>query len=227
MNKPLSLLLSLFVFANVHTAYSQDTVQKVKKSITTTVKPITKPATYGPGPAIYQAQVPPAVVDNSLTGQYNAILKNTYRYQQGPIVDFHKNYMDTLNLARRKLQEAESKLAVQTKTIASLQGDVSTKDQTLSASQSQVDTISFVGIPFSKAMYNIIMWGLVIVLGLGLVAVIYLSASSRREAAYRIKLFDELSAEFQTYKTKANEKEKKLARELQTERNKLDELTGK
>jgi hypothetical protein len=227
MNKPLSLALGVLVLAGVHTAHSQDTAQKTQKAVTTPVKPYTKPATYGSAATTYKTTVPPAVVDNSLTGQYNAILKNTYRYQQDPIVNFHKNYMDTLNSERHKLRDAESKLAIQAKTIASLQGDVSSKDQSLSESESKADTVSFLGIPFSKAMYNVIMWGLVLILGGSLAAVIYLSTSSRREAAYRIKLFDDLSTEFQAYKIKSNEKEKKLARELQTERNKLDELMGK
>ncbi|EHQ26253.1 hypothetical protein [Mucilaginibacter paludis] len=236
MNKPLSLILGLLAFTGTYVANGQDTAKKFQKPATAapvkaaTTKPATnpykQPATYPQAP-VATTPVPPAVVDNSLTGQYNAILKATYRYQQGPIVSFHKNYMDTLNVEKRKLKDAQSKLAEQAKKIAALQTDVTSKDQTLSESQSQVNSVSFIGISLSKAMYNIIMWGLVLVLGTGLVAVIYLSASSRREAAYRIKLFDELSAEFQTYKTKANEKEKKLARELQTERNKLDELSGK
>lgn len=241
MNKPFSLILGVVALTVTLTAHGQDTAKKYQKpasptqvkapTTTPATNPYKQPAAYRTAPATVApaAAVPitPAVVDHSLAGQYNAILKSTYRYQQGPIASFYKNYMDTLNVEKRKLKDAQTKLAVQAKTISALQGDVSSKDQTLSESQSKVDSVSFLGIALSKAMYNIIMWGLVLVLGAGLVAVIYLSASSRREAAYRIKLFDELSAEFQTYKTKANEKEKKLARELQTERNKLDELTGK
>jgi hypothetical protein len=40
-------------------------------------------------------------------------------------------------------------------------------------------------------------------------------------------LYNELDEEYKAYKVKSNEKEKKLARELQTERNKLDELLGR
>jgi hypothetical protein len=71
------------------------------------------------------------------------------------------------------------------------------------------------------------MWGLVIGCGAVLAIVIITSAKYRHDAHYRIKLYDELSEEFHAYKAKANEKEKKLARELQTERNKLDELLGR
>jgi hypothetical protein len=71
------------------------------------------------------------------------------------------------------------------------------------------------------------MWGLVIAFGLALLIVILRTGGAVREAKYRTKLYDELTEEFQAYKAKANEKEKKLARELQTERNKVDELMGR
>ncbi|RKR80291.1 hypothetical protein BDD43_0387 [Mucilaginibacter gracilis] len=227
MNKLLRLILSMALLTAGYAAQGQDTVKKIQKAAYPPVKaqiPVAKPTYH----AKYLDKVtPPPVVDNSLTGQYNAILKSTYRYQQEPIIAFYKNYMDTLNLAKRKLQQANTKISEQATAIASIQGAVTTKDQTLSDSISKADSIGFLGASVSKVVYNIIMWGLVIILALSLATVIYLSASNKREAAYRIKLYEELSAEFAAYKTKANDKEKKLARELQTERNKLAELLNK
>lgn len=189
---------------------------------------LTKGDSTKPKPAyIAPAATQPVVTDNSLNGQFNALLKVTEHWQQNQVLAFHKNYMDTLNTQKHKLREVQTALATATATISSLRGDVSSKDQTLSESQAKVNSVSFLGIPMGKATYNVIMWGLVLVLGGSLAAVIFLSASSRREATYRTQLHDELSNEFQAYKVKANEKEKKLARELQTERNKLDELMGR
>jgi hypothetical protein len=71
------------------------------------------------------------------------------------------------------------------------------------------------------------MWGLVILLGAIAGIVIARSGRFKYEADYRIKLYNELEEEFKGYKSKANDKEKKLARELQTERNKVDELMGR
>jgi len=83
------------------------------------------------------------------------------------------------------------------------------------------------GISLSKGVYNLLMWGLVIILAIAVVVVIAKTGSYKHEAAYRTGLYSELEEEFKTYKTKANDKEKKLARELQTERNKVDELMGR
>ncbi len=70
-------------------------------------------------------------------------------------------------------------------------------------------------------------WSIIAVLAALAAIVIFRSGSARSEANYRTKLYNELEEEYKNYKAKANEKEKKLARELQTERNKVDELMGR
>ena len=87
-----------------------------------------------------------------------------------------------------------------------------------------VDEISMLGISINKGTYNWIMWGLVLFLGAAFAFILFQSFSLRKEARYRSNLYSDLSEEFQAYKTKCNDKEKKLARELQTEKNRIDEL---
>jgi hypothetical protein len=179
--------------------------------------------------ATIPAAVPVAAapVDKSLNSQYRYLLTKVYNYQQPFVAAIWKNFMDTLNTNRRQLRDANAKLATQGKTISGLQTDVANKDQSLSSSNSVADSIDFLGISFSKSAYNLIMWGLVILFGATAAIVIARSGSNKTEAEYRTKLYNELEEEFKTYKAKANDKEKKLARELQTERNKVDELMGR
>jgi len=165
--------------------------------------------------------------DKTLSGQYKYMLTKIYRYQDPFVTSLYKNMRDSMNVDRKKLQEAEAKLAAQTKTNSDLQGDVSEKEKSLAQSNARVNAINFLGIYIDKSLYNMIMWGLVVILGITAAVVIYRTGSFSREAKYRIDLYNELDEEFKTYKAKANEKEKKLARELQTERNKVDELMGR
>lgn len=165
--------------------------------------------------------------DKTLSGQYKYLLTKTYHIQEPFITSFYKNLKDTINVERRKRQEAEAKLAVQTKTTSDLQTNVSEKEKSLAQSNARVNSVNFLGMYVDKSVYNLIMWGLVIALGATAAVVIVRSGSHSREARYRINLYNELEEEFKTYKAKANEKEKKLARELQTERNKVDELMGR
>jgi hypothetical protein len=164
----------------------------------------------------------PVVIDKSLNGQYQYLLTKVYHYQQPLISALWKTALDTLANNRRKLQAAQNKLATQSKTIDSLNAQISGKDNSLA----RVDGIDVFGLLLSKTAYNLIVWGLVALFGITAVVVIVRSGSFKREALYRSQLYTELEEEFKAYKTKANDKEKKLARELQTERNKLDDLLG-
>lgn len=192
------------------------TADSIKKAAIATAPIVSAPIDTAPTAA-------PVVVDKSLNSQYQYLLTKVYNYQQPFVAALWKNVMDTLNTSRRKLKSIEATVATQTKTITDLQADVASKDASLEAS----DTIDLAGVTLSKSTYNLIMWGLVIVATAIAVIVIARSGSNKNEAAYRTQLYNELDEEFKVYKAKANEKEKKLARELQTERNKVDELMGR
>ncbi len=165
----------------------------------------------------------PVAVDKSLYGQYQFALTKVYHYQEPFISSLWRNFSDTLNSNKRKLKDAQGKLAVQSKTIDSLNAQVTSKNEALS----RINGVDIFGFLLSKTTYNLIVWGLVAVFGITAIVVIASSGRAKREARYRTQLYTELEEEFKAFKTKANDKEKKLARELQTERNKLDDLLGK
>lgn len=171
---------------------------------------------------------PPAgPADKSLSGQYQYLLSHIYHYQQPLVSSVWKSAIDSLNANKAMLKDAKSKLTSQAKLIDSLKADAGTKAQSLNTSKAQVDDVNILGISLSKTAYNLILWGLVLVFGITAAVVISQSAGARHEAKYRAKLYEELEDDFKAYKAKANEKEIKLARELQTERNKVDELMGR
>lgn len=246
------IILTILILSNAGQIYGQDSTKRVKTTTVkpAQIKPAVKYNPYAKKPAypVKQAAVPtpagqqpvaagavaakpwqqpgdPALLnDKTLNGQYRYLLTRVYHYQQPLISALWKNFSDTLNITKRKLVDINGKLSTQTKKADSLQTELSAKDQNLSVSNSRVDQVSLLGMPVTKATYNLIMWGLVIAFGATAAIVIARSGSHSREAKYRTKLYSELEEEYKAYKVKANEKEKKLARELQTERNKLDEL---
>ncbi len=190
--------------------------------------PVANPQTGAGVPAQTMPPVEtPVSTDKSLAGQYQYVLSKTYHYQQPMIAALWKNINDTLNLARKNLKDAQAKLTAQGKAITDLQNDAKAKEQTLNEANSRRDEIGLLGMYMPKSTYNLLMWGLVLGFGLALVIVILRTAGHSREARYRTTLYEELNEEFTAYKAKANDKEKKLARELQTERNKVDELMGR
>lgn len=229
-NRCIAASLALFTLLNIGAVQAQDSVKKAKPAPS---KWVLKPSAYGARPttaAAYGAQQPgaaPVNTDKSLNGQYQYISGKFYNYQKPQLAAFYKNMTDTLRAERKKVKELQSQLSAQGKTVNDLRTDVSSKEQSLNESNAKVDSISFLGIGVTKSVYNTIMWGLVIVFGAVATVVLLQSGSARREAKYRIKLYEELDEEFKAYKVKSNEKEKKLARELQTERNRIEELLGR
>jgi hypothetical protein len=225
-----ALVLAVTIAGASLATQAQDSVRKARPAA---VKPVAKPTWTRPAPVAYGNQAvagqpaAPVNTDKSLSGQYQYLSSKVYNYQKPPLAAFYKNVTDSLRAERKKSKDLQQKLSAQGKTMAGLQSDVTAKEQSLTESNAKADAISLLGIPVSKALYNTIMWGLVIVFGAVATVVILQSGSARREAKYRIKLYEELDEEYKAYKVKANDKEKKLARELQTERNKIDELMGR
>jgi len=167
----------------------------------------------------------PVVLDKSLNGQYQYLLTKVYHYQQPLISALWKSASDTLNANRLKLKTVQSALNIQSKTIDSLKAKVNNKNQDISSART--DGVEILGIVVSKTTYNIIVWGLVAALAITTIVVIARTGSFKREAREKAMLYTELEEEYKAFKIKANDKEKKLARELQTERNKLDDLLGR
>lgn len=171
--------------------------------------------------------------DSSLKGQYEFMLSRSKTINGFKLINPYrlaalwKNAGDSINVNRKALNTAKQKISAQEKEIAGLKGQVSGAETSLATSNARLDEISFLGISFTKSNYNIIVWSVILVLALALVIVIFRSAKYISEAKYRSSLYEEISQEYQSYKTKANDKEKKLARELQDERNKLEELKNK
>jgi hypothetical protein len=236
MKKPLIFQFVILFTCFTIVAHAQDSVKKAPVAKPAVVNPYSK-YKYKPAAGVYSSRVADstktaiakvaAPTDNSLNGQYQYLLTKVYFYQQPLLNAFHKSITDTLIQARQGLKASQVKLVIARKTIDSLQNSIKATAQTLTESNQKVDEVSFIGIPVTKETYNWIMWGLVLVFGATAAIVIARSGASTREATYRTQLYSELEEEYRVYKAKAVEKEKKMARELQTERNKIDELLGR
>jgi uncharacterized protein HemX len=171
--------------------------------------------------------------DPSLNGQYQFMLKKSKSLYGARLINpsrlssLWKSVNDTLRKERKQLQEARQEIKSQAGNISSLKGEVNGKESSLANANAAVNEIKFLGVSFNKGTYNTIVWAIIIVLGVGLAFVIFQSGKLRHEAKYRTELYQEVADEFQAHKVKAKDKEMKLARELQDERNKWDDGRGR
>ena len=78
--------------------------------------------------------------------------------------------------------------------------------------------------PLTKGTYMAMMWGIVAILILALVFFIYKFKNSNAVTKEAKKRLDDTEKEFDTYKKKALEKEQRLGRLLQDEKNKVNKM---
>ncbi|SMC67796.1 hypothetical protein [Pedobacter nyackensis] len=172
-------------------------------------------------------------LDPTLKGQYQLMLAKAKTISGYKLVNparmnaFWRNLNDSLTTERKQLASTSRKIKEHEKAIADLKAQITGQENSLASTNAKMNEISFLGISFTKSTYTTMVWSLIIGLAAALTVIILRSAKHIHEAKYRSSLYEEVAQEYQTYKTKANEKEKKLARELQDERNKIDELTNR
>lgn len=206
----------------------------IGSSFAQTPAPTQKPAVNAPTTTRTWQRDTVKNTDPSLNGQYKFMLSRTrtsadgYKMVAGYRLDqLWKSVGDTLRKERAERKTLQQKLSEQEKTVSYLKTEISGKDASLTENTNKVNEIRFLGIPFEKGTYNIIVWSVIGVLAIALIIVIARSGKSISEAKHRTQLYNEISEEYQSYKSKSVEKERKLARELQDERNKLDDLNGR
>lgn len=164
--------------------------------------------------------------DTTLAQQYEDVVVKSGSYKvyknikKTRIEAFWKNINDTIQKQKQQLVQSKTELDQSQKRIAELEA-------ALKESGSAIGKLDNIGASIKDSADTTIPWGLAIVLATALVFVILRSRSSLNDARQYNERYDELFAEFREYKSKAAEKERKLARELQDERNKVEELKGR
>ena len=166
----------------------------------------------------------------SINDQFKTVVEGSNNFQEYKVIKqteiktLWANTVDSLNRKEAKLNEIRQQLSNQKSDLKNQRTELASKEKMLQESLDSANSISLFGvIKMEKSSYRIVVWSLVAILMI-LIAVFYFTSNaSRKEAKYRIKLFEEVQEEFKNYKLKTNENEKKLARALQDERNKLAE----
>ena len=171
--------------------------------------------------------------DPSLSGQYRFMLSRSKTINGYKLINptrlgsLWQSVTDTIRKERVELRKDKLKISEQQQTIANLKAEVSGKENSLNDSNAKLNEINFLGISFTKRSYQMMVWSIILILAIALFIVIARSTKNILEAKHRTQLYDEISSEYQAYKTKSNEQQRKLARELQDERNIVEELKGR
>ncbi|MEH6408618.1 MAG: hypothetical protein V7767_15180, partial [Leeuwenhoekiella sp.] len=132
-----------------------------------------------------------------------------------------QNTKDSIANLKTEIRGLNDKLQTQKTELSKLNASLSDTQNTLDTTREEKDSINFLGIQMTKGGYKSLMWGIVAVLGLALFFFIYKYKGSNYQTQEANKKFNEVELEYDEYRKKALEKEQKMGRLLQDERNKI------
>ncbi|SFC65000.1 hypothetical protein SAMN04487907_106183 [Zunongwangia mangrovi] len=169
---------------------------------------------------------------NPIQQEFQELIESSNNYQEYKVV----NYDDLIDLRDNTndyIQELKDQITVGKNTadqqedeIANLEGELKTTQQDLQKVTEEKDNIVFLGLPLTKGTYMAMMWGIVAILILALLFFIYKYKNSNSVTKEAKKRLDDTEREFDAYKKKALEKEQRLGRLLQDEKNKVNRMNS-
>ena len=167
---------------------------------------------------------------NPIQQKFQELIESSNNYQEYKVVNYDE-LVDLRDKTNDYIQELKDQITVGKNTadqqedeIANLEGELKTTQQNLQQVTEEKDNIVFLGMPLTKGTYMAMMWGIVAILILALVFFIYKFKNSNAVTKEAKKRLDDTEKEFDTYKKKALEKEQRLGRLLQDEKNKVNKM---
>lgn len=131
---------------------------------------------------------------------------------------------DSMKASRRNIAQARAAIAARDTSLAAIKVQLQQKQDSMKEVEHASTHITVMGIDFKKGafatMIGIILLALLAFIGL-LIARLKMIHKSYREKADTV---EEISHEYEDFKRKAMDKQTKLSRELQDERNKLQQM---
>ncbi|MFI8378109.1 hypothetical protein [Leeuwenhoekiella sp. NPDC079379] len=140
--------------------------------------------------------------------------------KKGDFIKLQKNAVDSISNLKTEIASLQANIDSQKSDVSQLNDSLVETKSTLASTIEEKDSIFFFGIPMSKVGYMTMMWAIVGVLALGLILFIYKYKGSNAHTQEARKKLDETELEYDEYRKKALEKEQKMGRMLQDERNK-------
>ncbi|HBH24486.1 MAG TPA: hypothetical protein DDY13_13825 [Cytophagales bacterium] len=169
----------------------------------------------------------------SLNEQFGQMVEDSESYQDYKVIkrtrlnSFWGIVTDSIQGLENHIRDNKQTIQLQKKEVDELKNKVSALEKQLQESEDLNNNIVFAGMAMKKSHYNVMVWGVIILL----VLVIAIGYGTFRMNARGIKQLnrdlEETDNEFNEYKRITKEKEVKLRRELQTERNTVEELRNR
>ncbi len=153
--------------------------------------------------------------------QFEYMYKKSGSYKQYKVIEkewffmLKKNVTDSIKSLQKQLIDSKNTIAEQSKKIDKTNSELKSSSEEINSLTKEKESISFLGIPLKKAMYNTVIFLIIAVLAALLGLYIYRFNNSNQVTKKYKKDLQELDNEFEEHRAKALEREQKARRELQ------------
>lgn len=168
--------------------------------------------------------------EGPISNQFDYISKRSGNYRadgvryevvkESNLFKLRKNVLDTLLAISKKTNELKATIAEHETTITSLNKKLEETTTNLTAVSEEKDSMSLFGAQVSKGTYNVVLWAIIVTLFLLLGLFIYKFRNSNILTQEAKQNLSELELEYEDHRRRALEREQKISRQLQDERNK-------
>lgn len=131
---------------------------------------------------------------------------------------------DSLNVKQASIRQAHAEINKLNQELDQNKGALKTKEESMQDVLYASTHITVMGIDFDKGFFAGMVGVILLLLGLVISVIYYTLKMMRKNLSEKIELVNSIGSEYEDYKRKAMDKQTKLSRELQNERNKLQEL---
>ena len=172
----------------------------------------------------YSQEVPEE--SNTLENQFDKIYRTSTSYQIYKVIsktgfqNLKVNVLDSLKVSKQLVSEKENLLEVEIANNLKTKTTLTKAQQELEVALNKENSISLFGSHVSKVTYNLTLWGLIIVLLLGMLFFIFKFFKNNVITKEAKNNLIDVEQELDAHRKKSLEREQKLRRQLQDEINK-------
>jgi F0F1-type ATP synthase membrane subunit b/b' len=169
--------------------------------------------------------------DNQTLRERYLVMKNkSQNYQEYKVIKENildgmwRIIQDSLDQKQVAIRQARAEINNLNKELDENKAALKTKEEGMQDVLYASTHISVLGIDFDKGFFAGMVGVILLLLGLVIAVIYYTMKMMRKNLSEKVELMNSISAEYEEYKRRAMDKQTKLSRELQNERNKLQEL---
>jgi hypothetical protein len=168
--------------------------------------------------------------NQTLRERYLVMKNKSQNYQEYKVI---KEYIldgmwriveDSLDAKQASIRNAKAEINNLNQQLAKNNATLKAKEESMQDILYASTHITVLGIDFDKGFFAAMVGVILLVLGLVIAVIYYTMKVMRGNLAEKVDLMNSISALYEDYKRRAMDKQSKLSRELQNERNKLQEL---